>query len=207
MVQSSCKAFYQHYAKWLSEHGFHQSSVDACVWYRFKKEDDFVIILTHSDDNLVVGKGEGRKSDLMIAWEKDFQQSPDSGGVDPFTSFVGLQIDRREVCLYISCPGIIDKLPALVGSCPKSYSSPISENHDCDKPVSSMNPVYTGPDLRKPLGAILFVGLSCRLDVCHAAVWLSTYVGRGKLTKNVATQVTRLAWYIVTTKETHRLCY
>ena len=53
----------------------------------------------------------------------------------------------------------------------------------------------------------LFVALSCRPDVCHAAVWLSTYVGRGQLTKNVATQVNRLAWYIVTTKETHRLCY
>ena len=120
---------------------------------------------------------------------------------------VGLQIDRRADCLYISCPGIIDKLPALVGACPNSCSSPISDNHGCDQPISSTNPKYTGPDLRKPLGVILFVALSCRPDVCHAAVWLSTYVGRGKLTKNVATQVSRLAWYIVTTKETHRLCY
>ena len=206
-LQSSCKAFWQHYAKWLSDHGFQQSCVDACVWYRFASADDFVIILTHSDDNLVVGKGKACKEELMDAWERDFQQSPDSGGVDSFTSFVGLQIDRRDDCLYISCPGIIDKLPALAGPCPNSCSSPISDNHGCDKPVSSTNPAYTGPDLRKPLGVILFVALSCRPDVCHAAVWLSTYVGRGQLTKNVATQVNRLAWYIVTTKETHRLCY
>ena len=104
---------------------------------------------THSDNNLVAGKGEGCKSNLILAWERDSQQSPDSGGVDSFTSIVGLQIDRREDCLYVSCPSIIDKLSAFVVSCPTSCYSLISENHSCDESISFTNPAYTGPDIRK----------------------------------------------------------
>ena len=36
---------------------------------------------------------------------------------------------------------------------------------------------------------------------------MSSYVGRKILTKNVERQVNRLAWYLVTTLETHVLCF
>ena len=130
-----------------------------------------------------------------------------SAGVDNLTEFLGLRIDRHADHMLISAPAIIAKLPAMVQKCPAFCSSPIAENHGCDDPISAGNPEYTGPDLRKPLGVCLFVALSCRPDVAHSAIWLSSHVGRRNLTANVARQVTRLAWYLVTTVDTHVLCF
>ena len=207
--RSACKDFYVHYATWLREHGFTQSTVDACVWFRFRGPKDFVILLTHSDDNLCVGLGDASKKELMEAWSADFDQSPDSAGVDNLHEFLGLRVDCKDDHMLISAPAIIAKLPAMVGSCPSSCSSPLSVTHGCDDPVDPVkNPPYEGKiDLRQPLGVCLFVALSCRPDVAHAAIWLSSYVGRKILTKNVARQVNRLAWYLVTTLETHVLCF
>ena len=167
------------------------------------------LLLTHSDDNLCVGLGDASKKELMEAWSADFDQSPDSAGVDNLHEFLGLRVDRKDDHMLISAPGIIAKLPAMVGSCPSSCSSPLSVTHGCDDPVDPVkNPPYEGKiDLRQPLGVCLFVALSCRPDVAHAAIWLSSYVGRKILTKNVARQVNRLAWYLVTTLETHVLCF
>ena len=64
------------------------------------------LLLTHSDDNLCVGLGDASgtpsKKELMMAWSADFDQSPDSAGVDNLHEFLGLRVDRRETitCLF-----------------------------------------------------------------------------------------------------------
>ena len=103
---------------------------------------DFVILLTHSDDNLCVGLGDASKKELMEAWSADFDQSPDSAGVDNLHEFLGLRVDRKDDHMLISAPGIIAKLPAMVGSCPSSCSSPLSITHGCDDPVDPVKNVF-----------------------------------------------------------------
>ena len=46
------------------------------------------LLLTHSDDNLCVGLGDASKKELMMAWSADFDQSPDSAGVDNLHEFL-----------------------------------------------------------------------------------------------------------------------
>ena len=142
----------------------------------------------------------------MEAWSVDFQQSPDSDGVDALSEFVGINIVRKEDHLLLSTPAIIDKLRQMIGPRPPVCSSPMSEAHGCDLPISSDNPAYTGIDLRKPLGVCLFVGLAVRPDIVHECIVLAHYVGRGHLTMNVAAQVTRLGWYLLSTRDSHILC-
>jgi hypothetical protein len=79
------------------------------------------LLLTHSDDNLCVGLGDASKKELMMAWSADFRndfdQSPDSAGVDNLHEFLiswfaGRPQRDDHMLISAPAPGIVAKLPA-----------------------------------------------------------------------------------------------
>jgi len=209
-LQRSCQDWYRHYTAFLLRVGFTQSMVDQCVWFRFLSQDDYLLIAIFSDNNLIVGKGTVVREEFMTAWRKEFKEAVDSDSEQELTEFLGLRIlvrgkgDDRHV--LIDCPNLYQKLEALLHKCSTRYASPLSSTNGCDEPVSATNPLVTDRDCRSPLGLILYITISVRIDCVHDAVYLARYVSKGA-TKKVAAQVDRLGWFLCQTQSTHVLRY
>ena len=191
--------------------GFQPTKVDSCVWFRFDSPTDFIIICIFSDDNLLVGKGVTIRDTFLAAWEREFQQSPDSEGIGSLTEFLGMKIDRRADRILLSAPKLIAKLPSVLGPRPvernkREHRTPISPSHHCDDAISDTNPLIDVKerDCRVTMGLILWIVLACRPDLCMYAAFMAKYVGRGA-TKHVAIELDRLGWFIVDTADSHIL--
>ena len=210
-LQASSRLWYERYTKFLEEMGFQPTKVDSCVWFRFDSPTDFIIICIFSDDNLLVGKGVTIRDTFLAAWEREFQQSPDSEGIGSLTEFLGMKIDRRADRILLSAPKLIAKLPSVLGTRPvernkREHRTPISPSHHCDDAISETNPLIDVKerDCRVTMGLILWIVLACRPDLCMYAAFMAKYVGRGA-TKHVAIELDRLGWFIVDTAESHIL--
>ena len=170
---------------------FTRCDAEPCLYW-YIDENGFVLIFDLVDDLLITGNNDIKIEEMRVGLEKRFARDPRFGKVtwDHCKSYYGINVDykREQGVLKMNLIGKIDqffkdhpRLAKLNGNRTKPISTPLPVAHGHGKSVDTTGDRGTDNDLliylrdnyRHFTGCLIFMAISCRVDLAQAVATIS----------------------------------
>nr|GEW73389.1 retrovirus-related Pol polyprotein from transposon TNT 1-94 [Tanacetum cinerariifolium] len=178
-LKQAPKQWYKKFESVIGKQGFRKTSSDHCVFFQRFSDDDFIILLLHVDDMLIVGKNIGRIAQLKRDLSKSFAMKD----LGPAKQILGIRIfrDRGAKKLHISQEQYIEKvLRRFNMDKAKVVSSPLTPNFkltdkDCPSSKKNIEKMDRVP-YASAVGSLMYAMVCTRPDLAHAVGVVSRFL-------------------------------
>ena len=203
-LKQAPRQWYKKFDSFMTDHGYHRTTSDHCVYVKNFSDGDFVILLLYVDDMLIVGRDTIKIDRLKKELSKSFAMKD----LGPARQILGMKIsrDRQNGKLWLSQEKYIEKvLNRFNMSKAKEVSTPLAGHFKLNIkqcPTSEKDK----EDMKKvpyasAVGSLMYAMVCTRPDIAHAVGVVSRYLSNpGKEHWNA------VKWILRYLKGTSRLC-
>jgi hypothetical protein len=167
-LRRSPRAFYDSLSSYLLSIGYSKSKFDQCLFFKRFAPDHLLMFCIHVDD-FAIASTHPQYADELISLLRQRYIVTQS---DTLETFLGIHIESANSSLYLSQPGLINKIISesnLGDASPKS--TPMVANYD--EQLQDDSPSCDRSQYRRLLGMIMFL-LRTRPDISYAVTRLAT---------------------------------